>query len=604
MNPLQRFVPFLHWWHRVNARTLRADALAGLVGAIAVVPQGVAFASLAGLPPEYGLYCAMLPTVVAALFGSSLHAVSGPTNSVSLMVFAVLVPLARPGSPEYIQLALTLSLMCGAFMIALGLARMGALVNFMADAVIVGFTAAVGVLIVAAQLHTVLGISIPPATSFIGLISETWTRIGGTQPWVLLTAVVTIAAGIASRRWLRRVPALFTATLVGALFGALLQQGLGPERSGIAMLGKLPGSMPPLSLPDLSPATLQSLAGGAVAVTLLALTQAISIGRAVALRSGQRLDNNQEFIGQGLANIAAAFFSGFPSSASVNRCGINFEAGAQTPLAAVMSAGFLVIILMAFGWLTEWLPLAVVAGVLVFVAWNLIDVPYIRRALATSPNDAAVLGITFAATLLLDLEFAIFAGIAASLVVYLYRTSHPILRSLVPDPRRPDRRMVEIGPGLPECPQAKILRVEGSIYFGAVNHVEDYFDALRRQSPGQKHLLLMSKSINTIDMAGADLIGREAERRNAEGGAVYLYSPRRPVIAMLERGGYFRHIGRDHVFGNKEEAFAGVVARLDHSICGTCTARIFNECRRLPGAPRRRAEGKSPSSARSPDEDR
>ena len=581
---MNRFFPFLKWRHHVNAGTLRADAFAGLIGAIAVVPQGVAFATLAGLPPEYGLYCAMVPTIVAALFGSSLHAVSGPTNAVSLMVLAVLAPLATPGTPHYVQLAVTLALLCGVMMIALGAAGLGGLVNFMADSVIVGFTAAVGVLIAATQLHVVLGISIPAVPSFIQLVAETWARLGDTRPWVLVTAAVTVAAGLASRRWLPRIPAIFTATLVGASAGAALQRALGAERSGIEMLGALTGSLPPLSLPDFSLGTLQSLAGGAVAVTLLALTQAISIGRAIAMRSGQRLDNNQEFIGQGLANIAAGFFSGFPSSASVNRCGINFEAGARTPLAAVFSAGILVILLLAFGSLAAWLPLATVAGVLMFVAWNLIDVAYIRRTLSTNHDDALVLGLTFAATLLLDLEFAILAGVAASLVAYLYRSSHPSLRSLVPDPRHADRRMADVEPGLQECPQAKILRIEGSIYFGAVSHVEDYFDALRKARPEQKHLLLMSKSINTIDMSGADLIGRETRRRLADGGAVYLYSPRKPVIAMLQRGGYMKDIGTDRVFRSKSESFSGVVARLDYSICATCKARIFNECRDLPGA--------------------
>lgn len=580
---MTRLLPFLRWWPQVDAATLRADALAGLIGAIAVVPQGVAFATLAGLPPEYGLYCAMLPTVVAALFGSSLHNVSGPTNAVSLMVFAVLAPLAAPGSPQYIQLAFTLAFMCGVLMVALGLARMGALVNFMSDAVVVGFTAAISVLIFASQLHHVLGVKIVPATSFITLLAQTWTHLGETQPWVLLTAVATVAAGLASRRWLRRVPAIFTATVAGSVFGAVLQAGLGAERTGLHMLGTLAGNLPPLSVPDFSFGTLQSLAGGAIAVTVLALTQAVSIGRAIALKSGQRLDNNQEFIGQGLANIAAGFFSGFPSSASVNRCGINYEAGARTPLAAVMSAGFLVLLLLAFGWLTAWLPLAVVGGVLFFVAWNLIDLAYIRRAVRTSRDDAVVLALTFAATLLLDLELAILAGVAASLVMYLYRSSHPSLRSLVPDLRHADRRMAEVEPGLAECPQAKILRIEGSIYFGAVNHVEEYFETLRRTAPGQKHLLLMSKSINTIDMAGADLIGREATRRNAEGGAVYLYSPRKPVVAMLHQGGTMRDIGAGHVFRSKDEAFSGVFARLDRSICATCRARIFTECATIPG---------------------
>jgi SulP family sulfate permease len=193
-----------------------------------------------------------------------------------------------------------------------------------------------------------------------------------------------------------------------------------------------------------------------------------------------------------------------------------------------------------------------------------------------------VLASTFAATLVLDLEYAMLAGVAASLIFYLNRTSHPSLRALVPNPRHPERKMTEVR-SEPECPQMKILRIEGSIYFGACNHVEQHFDMLRRQHPQQKHLLLMSKSINFVDMAGADLIGREARKRNAMGGGVYLYSPREPVEALLHRGGYMADIGKDHVFRSKDEAFAGVFARLDRPVCMRCTARIFLECRTVPG---------------------
>lgn len=580
---MNRLLPLLSWWPTVGRTTLRADAFAGLVGAVAVLPQGVAFAMLAGLPPEYGLYCAMVPTIIAALFGSSMHAVSGPTTAVSLMVLAVLSPLATPGSPEYLRLALTLSLVCGILMIAMGLARLGALVNFMSDAVVVGFTAALAVLIFASQLHNMLGIETQPSRSFIVLIADTFSRLGETHLWTLLTATGTVAAGLLSRRLLPRMPAMLSAILAGSLIAAGINATVGPEQSGLSMLQPLTGILPPLSLPDFSPATLQSLLGGAIAVTVLALTQAISVERAIALRSGQRLDNNQEFIGQGLGNLVGCFFSSMPSTASVNRCGLNYDSGAKTPLAAALSALFLVCLLFFMGPLAALLPMAAVAGVLALVAWNLIDSGFIRRAILTSTGDAIVLGITFFATLLLDLEFAILSGVAASLVLYLNRTSHPSLRSLVPDPRHPGRKMTEVEEGLLECPQMKILRVEGSIYFGATNHVEQHFDLIRRQSPGQKHLLLMSKSINFVDMAGADLIGREAVRRNAMGGALYLYSPRKPVETILHRGGYMRHIGDDHVFRGKDEAFHGVFMRLDRSICAQCHARIFLECKTIPG---------------------
>ena len=579
----RRLLPFLKWWPRVDRSTLKADALAGLIGAIVVLPQGVAFATLAGLPPEYGLYCAMVPTIVAALFGSSLHTVAGPTNPVALMVFAVLSPLAMPMTPQYIQLALTLALMSGIIMLAMGLLRFGSLVNFMSSSVVVGFTAALGVFIFASQLGNFLGIASAPA-GFRDLVLGTFRHLGDTRPWVVLVATATLAIGALSGRVLPRIPPMLAAMVLGSLIAFVLNQALGgAERTGLRTLGPLPGALPPLSFPEVSAATLQSLLPGAIAVALVSLTQALSIAHAIALKSGQHLDNNQEFIAQGLANVAAAFFSGFPTSASANRCSINYEAGAKTPMSPIFSALLLVLVLLAVAPLVAYLPIAVVAGLLFLVAWNLIDFARIRKILSTSRGESAVLAVTFFATLMLDLEFAIFVGVLVSLVLFLNRTSHPFTRSLVPDPRHTGRKMTEVEDSLVECPQLKMLRIEGSIYFGAVGHVERHLDTLREHSPGQKHLLLMSKSINFVDMAGAELLVEEARRRRAGGGQLYFYSLRKPVEELLERGGYMAELGRENVFRGKREAIGGVFTRLDLSICATCRARIFEECASVPG---------------------
>lgn len=578
----RRLFPFLRWWPKVDAGTLRRDAVAGLIGAVVVLPQAVAFATLAGLPPEYGLYCAMVPTAVAALFGSSLHAVSGPTNAVSLMVFAALSPLAAPGSERYVQYALTLAFLSGALMIAMGMLRLGALVNFMSSTVVVGFTGAIGVLIFASQLRGFLGVDAPPASGFLELVQGAVAHIDATRPWVLLVAAFTLLVAATARRWLAKLPPLLTATVAGSLLAYFLNTSLGADSTGITTLGTLAGALPPLTLPDLAPETLRALFGSALAVSLLSLTQAISITRAIALRSGQRLDNNQEFIGQGLGNIAASLFSGFPTSASVNRCGINYDSGARTPLAAIFSAALLVLLVIAVAPLAAYLPHAVLAGLLFQVAWGLIDLERMRAVVRTSRGETAVLAVTFFSTLLLEIEFAILVGVVASLVMYLHRTSHPILRTLVPDPRHANRKMTEIEDDLRECPQLKILRIEGSIYFGAVNHVGQHFDTLRQASHGQKHLLLMSKSINFVDMAGADLLAHEAGQRRRDGGALYFYSLRKPVRELLERGGYLKDIGRENVFASKQEAIAGAFGRLDRGICARCRARIFLECRTLP----------------------
>lgn len=581
---LSRVFPFLVWWPRVDRVSLRADLIAGMVGAIVVLPQGVAFATLAGMPPEYGLYCAMVPTIVAALWGSSLHAVSGPTNAVSLVVFATVSMLAEPGSAQYVHLVLTLSFMSGVMMLAMGVLRLGALVNFISHTVVVGFTAGAALLILDAQLSSFFGVYIPRNISFLRSIEVFVVQIPYIQPYVLLVAVTTLATGLFARRYLKRVPYMIAAMLAGSVLAFALNQTLGAEHTGIRTLGALPGALPPLSHPDFELEKLRKLLAIAVAITVLGLTEAVSIGRAIALKSGQRIDGNQEFIGQGLSNIVASFFSGYPSSASFNRSGLNYEAGARTPLAAAFSALLLMLILLGVAPLMAYLPVASMAAILFLVAWGLIDFASIRNIVRASRPETAVLALTFAATLLLELEFAILAGVMLSLLVYLNRTSRPHMRSLVPDPRHATRKMAVTEKGMAECPQLKILRVEGSIYFGAVNHVGVHFDTLREVSPGQKNLLLLSKSINFVDVAGAELLVHEAEQRRKIGGQLYLYSLRQPVRDMLERGGYIEQIGQANIFGTKHEAIGGVFARLDRSICRTCRARIFNECAALPPA--------------------
>jgi SulP family sulfate permease len=577
-----RLLPFLRWRRLVDRRSLRSDFVAGLVGAVFVLPQGLAFATLAGMPPQYGLYCAMVPTAVAALFGSSLHTVSGPTNAVSLFVFAALSPLAHPESPDYVALALTLAFLSGVIMVALGLLRMGALVNFVSHDVIVGFTAGVGILIIVSQLGNFSGIRVPHGGSLAQTLEGFVRHAHEVRPWVLVVSLGTLAIAIASRRWLPRVPYMIVSILVGSVAAYLLNRGLGEHRTGIETIGALPRSLPPLSHPRFSFDAFAMLLAPAVALTVVSLTQAISIARAIALRSGQRIEADQEFIGQGLCNIASSFFSGFPTSASVNRSGPNFESGARTPLAAVLAAVLLAIVVLLFAPLAAYLPLAAMAGSLFLVAWTLVDFARIRAAMRTSRGSVAVIAATLLATLALPIQYAVLTGVFVSLLLYLYRTSRPTMRSLVPDPRHPNRKFAEVEGELKECPQTKILRIEGSIYFGAVNHVETHFKTLREVRPEQKHLLLMAKSINFVDMAGAEALVSEARKRRASGGGLYFYSLRQPVESMLRRGGYIHDIGEESIFHSRAQAIAGVFARLDRSVCARCTARIFLECRALP----------------------
>jgi SulP family sulfate permease len=360
--PALKLLPFLRWRHRVTRTSLRADLLAGLVGALVVLPQAVAFATLAGMPPEYGLYCAMLPVAVAALWGSSWHQMSGPTNTLSLAVFATMVPLATPGSPDYVKLVLTLALLIGLMQLAMGLARLGTLVNFISHTVIVGFTAGAGLLIIAAQIPNFFGIPIPAARASWRACAKRSPHGGGVDPEIVATGLVTLVTAIAARRFIPRIQYMIVAMIVGSVFAyGLAVTG----KATVPTVGTLPRSLPPLSFPSFDPRCgARARARRLGADSSRARCRRCRSRAPVGVRAGQRIDGNQEFIGRGLSNIAAAFASGYPSSGSFNRIALNFEAGARTPLAAVFSAVFLLAVVLAIAPLGAHLPLAVMAALL------------------------------------------------------------------------------------------------------------------------------------------------------------------------------------------------------------------------------------------------
>ena len=592
---LFKVLPFLRWRGLITRETLRADAMAGLVGAAIVVPQGVAFATLAGMPPQYGLYAAMVPAVIAALFGSSWHLVSGPTNVISIMVFASLSPIAMPGSAEYVRLALTLTLLTGVMQFAMGLARMGVLVNFISHTVIIGFMAGAACLIFAAQLPNFFGMDITRGASFPETLSEFVQNLDEVNPYVTAVGAITLLTGISARRYFPRFPYMIIAMVAGTVFALILDLVFGAETTGIAMLGTLPAAFPAISTPDLSANALKNTLPVALAVTILGLTEAVTIARSLAIRSGQRTDANQEFIGQGLSNICGSFFSAYASSGSFNRSGANLEAGARTPLAAVFSAMLLVLILFAVAPLVGLLPLAVMGAVLFMVAYGLFDLHHMRNILRTSPQESAVMLATFLAAVFADLEFAILAGVLLSLMLYLTRTSRPLVLDVKPDPA-PDSYHYTADSGLPDCPQIKMVRINGSIFFGAVDHVQRQLEEIDALNPRQKHVLIVASGINFIDIAGAEMLAREARRRRRMGGAVYFYRLKDAPRALLERGGYMEDIGRENVFPVKTRAISIIYPKLDSEICRHCRCRIFHECNVfLPnGEPVKPLETKSP----------
>jgi SulP family sulfate permease len=579
---LAALFPFFYHWPQQTPTTLRKDLIAAFTGAIVVLPQGIAFATIAGMPPEYGLYAGIVPAIIAALYGSSWHLVSGPTTAASIVLFSVLSNFATPGTQQYIALALTLTFIVGITQLLMGMARLGTLVNFISHSVIIGFTTGAALLIATSQTKNFFGLSIPAGSEFF----QTWhylaIHIEDMNPLVTLVGFVTLVSGILAKRYFKAVPYMLTAMLVGSLVAFVLNQWLGQENTGITTVGALPQSLPPLSSPSFDLGIWRDLLLASFAVTLFALTEAVSISRALALKSGQQIDSNQEFIGQGLSNIFGSFFSSYVATGSFNRSAVNYEAGAQTPMAGVFAGILLLVAVLLIAPLVAYLPHAAMAGVLFLVAYGLIDWKHIKEILQVSRGETWILGTTVAATLLFDLEIAILVGVLFSLMAYLYRTSKPRIISRVPNPNEAGRHFTTDG-NLPECPQLKILRIDGSLFFGAVPHVQTVIKTFEQKNPEQKHLLLVMAGVNFIDVAGADFLAQEAQRRKKQGGGLYLHRVKEGACEMLKRGHFMEHIGKDHIFTSKNQALYHIVRKhLDPEHCRRCDKRIFLECAAMP----------------------
>ena len=581
------------WVHEVNGQTLRADSQAGLLGAVLVLPQGIAFAALAGLPPAMGLVAAALPCAVAALAGSSRQVMTGPTNATSLALGAMLLPLAAGDASLVLPVALALTLLVGVMQLALAAARLASLANFISPSVMLGFTTGAAGLIAWYALAGMMGAA--------GRASPLQAWEQGVSWPSLLVGGLTLLLALAGRRWWRRGPHLLLALAVGGALGWWWTQHAASGASLPLRLGSPPSAWPQWHAPWADLGRLVALGSpllqAGLALTIIALGQAMAIAKALAARTGQVLDVNRECLGQGLANLGAGLGSGMVVCGSLNRSMPNLEAGARTPLAAVTAGLALIATVALAGPLLAWIPLAGVNALLLLAAWSLWDRAAWRRSRSLHRSEFAIALATTAATLTMRLELAVLAGVMLSLVAYLYRTARPALRTMGFDSHHPNRPFVVIDPAtdgttplaaLPECPQLKLLRMEGSVWFGAVAHVAERLRALRQRaaaSPeGQRHLLVMVKSMNTIDLAAADLWDEERVRRRALGGDLYFHRPRPQVVAMWRRTGFMARLGQDHVFPDKRHAIAAIVHRLDDGVCARCTVRLFDECAMRPGA--------------------
>ncbi len=556
---------------------LRADLLAGLTVAVVLLPQAIAYALIAELPPQAGLYAAIVGSIIAALWGSSRHLHTGPTNAGSLLVLATLLPIATPGTPEYWAAAGMIALMVGVIRLGMGLAKLGMLVNFVSDSVIIGFTAGAGILISASQLRSLLRLSVDSHPRFVPTIINLWHHLGDVH-WISLgVGLGTILTIVVVRRFWPRAPA----PLVGIIAASIAVVALGLEQHGIEVLGRLPRGLPPIArLPIFDTELISHLTTGALAIAVIGLVEATSISRAIASKSGQRLDSNQEFVGQGMANLASSLFSGYCCSGSFTRSAVSFTAGGKSAFTAVFSGFFVLLAMVAFGPLAAHIPRAALAGVLIVIAYNMVDGKEMKRIWAASPGDSAIMVATLAATLFLPLQFAVLSGIIVSIIRFLVKTSMPQVNPVIPDENF--RHFVHPGER-PTCPQLGLITISGPLYFGAVQHVEDNIRRNLEENPGQRYLLLRMHLVDHCDVSGIRMLEAVVRLYRRRWGDVFIAGLHAPIREQMKTSGFDHFLGSDNLLERSEAVSTLFHKIVEPSICiYECPARVFAECQALP----------------------
>jgi SulP family sulfate permease len=551
--------------------------IAGLTVAIVMLPQAIAYALIAELPPEVGLYSAIVAAVVGALWGSSIHLHTGPTNTASLLVLTTLLPIAVPGTPEYIAAAGLLAVVAGVIRLLMGLAHLGVLVNFISDSVIIGFTAGAGILISVNQLRHLLRLTIPSSPNFMDTTIAIFSHLSETHWPSFLLGIITIIFIILIKRFKPTWPATLLGMAISSIVVALLQL----DQHGVIVLGELPRSLPPLTIkPLLEIGHLEQISMGALAVAMIGLVEAMSIARSIAAKSGQPLDSNQEFVGQGLANIVAGLFSGYSCSGSFVRSAVNYNAGAKTPLASVFSCIFVLIALLVFAPYAAYLSRTALAGVLIITAYGMVDRQEMKRIWKASLGDSGIMIATLLATLFLPLQFAVLAGIIVSIIRFLVKTSIPQVYPVVPSKDFAGFDRIETQPA---CPQLGVMVVSGPLYFGAVHHVENAIRANLENNHGQQFLLLRMHFVDHCDVSGIHMLESVVRLYRRNRGDVFLAGVRERLREQMRSSGFDEFLGQDH-FWERHEAVSHIFHKiLEPSVCiYECEVRVFAECQALP----------------------
>lgn len=567
---ISTFLPFWDTARSYSAKDARGDAIAALTIVAVGAPQAMAYALIAGVHPKYGIYAFIVPVIIAALWGSSRFLVAGPTNAISMILLSTVaqvsvggVLLASLPESERMPYIFGLALLAGGIQVAMGVARLGDLVNFISHSVMVGFGSGAALLIAAGQLKNMLGLDMVKGTGFFAVLLDTARHLPQTHLWSLGITVATVVCLVVLRRVHKRIPAALL-TLVLVSLGAWLCDA---ADKGVRLVGAIPQSLPPFSLPPaLDMDAVRDLFLPALAIALLGAVESLTIGKTLAAAKGDRFDGSRELVGQGLGNMAAGLTSGIPGCGSFTRSALNVAAGGRTIFAAVFTGLAMLPVLFFMAPLGGYIPVAALGGILLVIAWGMIDRSAIHLCFVATRVDRIVMLVTVGAALALGLEQAVFIGVLLSLTLLLYKEAHPRVTLL-----KADSPLLATMPLAEQCPQVPVYVIEGTLFFGAISELERQLQ--EQESASARCIVLHLARVFWIDASGAHALDQFTERCHARSVPLVLVV-NDTVRDTLTRTGVLDHLGEGFVTDTLDQALHSVRALLRGDQCTLC----------LPGA--------------------
>ena len=551
---MKNFIPILTWLPNYDRANLRGDISAGLTVGIMLIPQGMAYAMLAGLPPIYGLYASLIPLILYAIFGTSRQLSVGPVAMVALMVAAGVSTIAEPGTDEYITTAILLALMIGAIQLCMGIFRLGFLVNFLSHPVITGFTSAAAIIIGLSQLQHLLGIPLPRTNQIYEIVYHAIRDISATNIPTLLLGIAGIAFITVLKTWKKTFPSQLVIVTIGIIIVWLFEL----HDKGVQIVGEVPQGLPTFSCINIDIETIQSLLPIAFAISLVSFMESIAVAKAMLQRHRDyKLNSNQELIGLGVANIGGAYFQSFPVTGGFSRTAVNDQAGAKTGLASIISAGLIGITLLFLTPLFTYLPNAILAAVILVAVFGLIDVKEMKFLWHTKREDFMMFAITFFTTLFIGIEEGIATGVVLSLVMVVYRSTKPHVAVLGRLPGTNIYRNINRFPQVEQRNDLLIIRFDSQLYFANIDYFKETLRKLEEEKEGLlKIVIIDAVGMSSIDASGVHALKEAIDDSRERGITLYLTGVIGPVRDTLDRAGIMQYLGEENFFLDIGEAIA------------------------------------------------